>query len=549
MARKKETAELQGVAPHDINEDGTLKPENITVFGPDYGMSQFPEGRPFPENIMPDLSSLKPDDENSPNAGWCPNGSWSSGICRPYNNEFRSRWMSAYGTVKHQRIQEAILPGTHQSAFDKHAASAPSMETCQDVTVHTQLHAGIRVFDIRVQFYFGYAAGDSRRFMIFHRGNNGRSVQGDILNALIDFYSDVRNRGEIVVLDFHEFKGFTPAAHLELAGVIKNSLRGIIASPRFRSFNTGQLAALGKTVIIAYNYGTRNPDFWPGVNQRWIGHNQPTSSQLKAFVDKVAAESKPAWELRAIQAAKYTKVFHVPDDMSPDVMSWFAAGNAASPIMRHFIVNSDWALRHRLVDNIIYANQFRYGYYRDAYPCQEATGDIPLAPGLVYWVFYGCSRPLIALPNTSNWHFGEEGLAVIVGREVSCELMMNHLVFSTAGIQVPLSAGDALAFVHLNKKWDIVCPVYTPNSSGAAVPAPPFGEKFSRYTMMDNNWLPTLKLPSFSEKINSVILITISSPDVTLSGAELVGGQSLILKRPKTYAFAYQGPSRWRLLN
>ncbi|WP_286835065.1 hypothetical protein [Pseudomonas sp. PGPPP1] len=549
MARKKETAELRGVAPDDINEDGTLKPEEVTVFGHDHGMSRFPEGRPLPEDIMPDLLSLKPDDENSPNAGWCPNGSWSGGICRPYNNVHRARWMSAYGSVKHLRVQDAILPGTHQSAFDKQAASTPSMETCQDVSVHTQLHAGIRAIDIRVQFYFGYPAGDSRRFMIFHSGNNGRTIQGDILNAVLSFYSDANNKGEVIVLDFHQFKGFTPAAHLELAGIIKNSLRMVIAPPRFRSFNIAQLATLGKTVIIAYNDGTRNSDFWPGVNQRWIGHNQPSSSQLKAFVDKVAAENKPAWELRAIQAAKYTKVFHVPDDMSPDVMSWFAAGTAASPIMKHFIINTDWSLRHRLVDNIIYANQFRFGYYNAAWPCYEPTNYIPYRLSLIYWVFYGCSRSHIILPDPANSPYGEHGLVVAIGREISTTLTIRHSIFP-ADIHVPMSAGDLAAFVYLNKRWEFLCDVYTPNTNGATVPAPPFGEKFARYVLSDGNYVSPIRLPRYAEKINSVVFVTSNATlDAVISGEGVVGGHQVTIRKGDTYAFAYEGPGRWRRLS
>lgn len=550
MSRKKN--EIDGaldVAAHDINEDGSLKPENITVFGPDHGMNAFSEERSFPENIVPDLSDLKLDDDDSPKAGWCPNGNWSSGICRPYNNEHRVRWMAAYGSAKHLRVQDAILPGTHQSAFDKRAAYTPSMETCQDVTVHTQLHAGIRVIDIRVQFYSGYPAGDSRRFMIFHSGNNGRTIQGDILNALLDFYNDVRNRGEVVVLDFHEFKGFTVAAHLELAGVIKNSLRGLIAPHKFRSFNLAQLAALGKTVVIAYQNDNRNPDFWTGVNQRWIGSDQPTSSQLKAFIDKVAAESKGPWELKSIQAAKYNKLFHTPDDMSPDIMSWFASGTAASPIMKHYIINTDWSLRHRLVDNIIYANQFRFGYYNETWACYEPTNYIPYRLSLIYWVFYGCSRSNIILPDPANSPYGEHGLVVAIGREISTTLTIRHSIFP-ADINVPMSAGDVAAFVYLNKRWEFVCEVYTPNTNGSMVPPPPFGEKFARYVLSDGNKASPIRLAPYAEKINSVVFVTSSATSVIeIYGTHIVGGQHLYLKEGGTYAFAYAGGGMWRLLN
>lgn len=48
-------------------------------------------------------------------AGWCPNGSWSGGICRPANNN-RSNWMGRYGGARVLPIGELVLLGTHNSA-------------------------------------------------------------------------------------------------------------------------------------------------------------------------------------------------------------------------------------------------------------------------------------------------------------------------------------------------------------------------------------------------------------------------------------------------
>ncbi len=40
-------------------------------------------------------------------------------------------------------------------------------------------------------------------------------------------------------------------------------------------------------------------------------------------------------------------------------MSWFAAGEYNSPIMKFYIINTDWSLRCRHIDNCIHANSFR----------------------------------------------------------------------------------------------------------------------------------------------------------------------------------------------
>jgi len=105
------------------------------------------------------------EDEQETLAGWCPNGGLSGGVCKPFNN-VREDWMSRYSGARSLRIQDCILPGTHHSGFDKEAANTPSMETCQDVSPLKQLRAGIRVLDLRVQFFSGYGAGihDAFRF-------------------------------------------------------------------------------------------------------------------------------------------------------------------------------------------------------------------------------------------------------------------------------------------------------------------------------------------------------------------------------------------------
>ncbi len=163
-------------------------------------------------------------DEHSRSGGstlsGCPGGGGvSGGICRPFNNEDRSTWQTTYDGGRTLRIMDCILPGTHNSGFDKEASYQNSWETCQDVSPWRQLMTGIRVLDLRVEFKAN--ASGAQRFSIFHKLNSGRTVDGDIIQAVINFRTEPSTAGnprrEIIILDFHEFKNFTDAAHKELA--------------------------------------------------------------------------------------------------------------------------------------------------------------------------------------------------------------------------------------------------------------------------------------------------------------------------------------------
>lgn len=289
-------------------------------------------------------------------AGWCPNGSWSGGICKPANNN-RSNWMERYSGARVLPVGEAILLGTHNSGYDKQAPRAPAMQTCQDVPVYDQLTWGIRVLDLRVQFFSGYS--DARRFSIFHNNSNGRTVEGDVLQALLRYRRDKRADKEIVILNFHRFKDFTDAVHVEFSAMLKRVLGKSIIPPTCKEAAIVQLWEMNKNTVVSYNSGQRDKTFWPGVNQRWIGQHQPRLQLLKDFVERVGREPKAFGDLRSVQAARYRDPTFVPHDLSGEVMAWFAAKSDGGPIASHYIINTDWSLRCRMVDNVIYANGVR----------------------------------------------------------------------------------------------------------------------------------------------------------------------------------------------
>ncbi|MDZ3990938.1 hypothetical protein [Pseudomonas sp. Teo4] len=289
-------------------------------------------------------------------AGWCPSGSWSGGICKPANNN-RSNWMERYSGARVLPIGETLLLGTHNAAFDKEAPRTPSFETCQDVRIYQQLMWGVRALDLRVQYFSG--AKGAGRFAIFHEGTNGRTVEADILRELLRYRRDARADKEIVILNFHRFKNFTREAHAELNALLKRVLGQSIIPPTCREAAIVQLWALNKNTVVSYNHDARDVSFWPGVSQRWIGSNTPSLDRLGKFIREVGNEPKAFGDLRAIQAARYSNPFFTPKDMSGHIMRWFAATKEGGPIASHYIINTDWSLRCRVADNIIYANSVR----------------------------------------------------------------------------------------------------------------------------------------------------------------------------------------------
>ncbi|WP_152666151.1 hypothetical protein [Pseudomonas abietaniphila] len=84
-------------------------------------------------------------------------------------NEHRGTWMTAYAGAGDLRVVDLILPGSHDAGMDKDAPYTNSYETTQDKSPWYQIMSGIRVLDLRIEFFFGYAVNDPRRFQIFSR--------------------------------------------------------------------------------------------------------------------------------------------------------------------------------------------------------------------------------------------------------------------------------------------------------------------------------------------------------------------------------------------
>ena len=275
-------------------------------------------------------------------------------------------WMAQTPDVQHLRIDELILPGTHDSGSDKQSPNwSYPQEITQDESPLEQLRHGVRVLDLRVSHYDKYPSGDPRRFQLFHRTSSGRTIAIDIVEAVREFFAELESSGaaarEVVILDFHQFDRFTDEVHAELQSMVFDALGTRVIPYELRTLSLGRIwdQFPGQNVVIAYNDENVKQDGWDGVSQRWAGEVLYNTNTLKRLADRIAAEHKDAFYLHSLQCAKYSLPFHAPTDLSHKVDEWFESVDENSYIQNFYIINTDWTSRSRLVANCRQANEIR----------------------------------------------------------------------------------------------------------------------------------------------------------------------------------------------
>lgn len=276
----------------------------------------------------------------------------------------KQNWMGNLPELGRLRIDQLVLPGSHDSGMDKNADNViPPQEVTQDVSCIDQIRGGIRVLDLRVRASREYTPDSPYRYKLYHLNTSGRTVLGDVVLELNRFYEDPANEREIIILDFHQFDNFSAQEHKWMLAMLEKHLGPRIIPYDLHSLTLDQLwnDHPGQTVVIAYNHSAGG-DHWNGVEQVWIGENTPSTEELKAFMDDKAQRYKPEGLLRSIQCAKYNKVVFTPDDFSDKIDEWFDSQDLDSYIQGFYIINTDWSLRSRIVDNCIHACQLRAQY-------------------------------------------------------------------------------------------------------------------------------------------------------------------------------------------
>lgn len=273
----------------------------------------------------------------------------------------KENWMGAHPELGRLRIDQLILPGSHDSGMDKQAPNfSIPQEITQDVPCIEQIRGGIRVLDLRVQLHHSYTPDQPARYQLYHLTSSGRTVLGDVVMALEQFYENPANAREIIVLNFHQFDKFSDEEHARFQQLLDEHLEPRMIHYDLNTLTLDQLWQHypGRTLVIAYN-GPAPYRYWEGVNHGWVGRNTPSTHELKAFMDEIAMGERYRLPLGSIQCAKYNKFIFTPDDFSDKIDEWFESRDMDSYIQQFRIINTDWSLRSRIVENCIHASRYK----------------------------------------------------------------------------------------------------------------------------------------------------------------------------------------------
>ena len=410
------------------------------------------------------------------------------------------RWISKTPDIQNLRIEQLILPGTHNSGVDQEANYTSTYGTCQDFSPFNQLIRGVRVLDLRVEFH-PTAKTQQERFQLVHHIRSGRNIKRDILDQVNRFHQRTGGK-ELVILDFHTFDKFTPAADAELQTLIKSTLgTHTLIAPYYSPFTLKQIQAIGPmNTVIAYNRGTRDTLFWGGVNQRWKGDFSPSTRELKKFMDAVALETKPEGQLRSIQCAKYNKGIPSPDDFSNKVSEWFASKDIHSYIQKFWIINTDWTTRSYIVGNCRHANVVKAAALRHA---QELT---PTNSRAVDGIIPGHYRALIF--TLSDGHGCQELLlpsnvqdkdTLIIRSTAALNTLIRASNLDLDVEYLTLSKGICLLFIYNGerRRWVLHSILDKPaDSTDASIAQPTLTNPTLTYQLSDGAWVKTAFLPT-----------------------------------------------------
>ena len=410
------------------------------------------------------------------------------------------RWISKTPDIQNLRIEQLILPGTHNSGVDQEANYTSTYGTCQDFSPFNQLIRGVRVLDLRVEFH-PTAKTRQERFQLVHHIRSGRNIKRDILDQVNRFHQRTGGK-ELVILDFHTFDKFTPAADAELQTLIKSTLgTHTLIAPYYSPFTLKQIQAIGPmNTVIAYNRGTRDTLFWGGVNQRWKGDFSPSTRELKKFMDAVALETKPEGQLRSIQCAKYNKGIPSPDDFSNKVSEWFASKDIHSYIQKFWIINTDWTTRSYIVGNCRHANMVKAAALRHA---KELT---PTNSRAVDGIIPGHYRALIF--TLSDGHGCQELLlpsnvqdkdTLIIRSTAALNTLIRASNLDLDVEYLTLSKGICLLFIYNGerRRWVLHSILDKPaDSTDVSIAQPTLTNPTLTYQLSDGAWVKTAFLPT-----------------------------------------------------
>jgi hypothetical protein len=122
---------------------------------------------------------------------------------RASSSDWLRRWMSIYsGRLAHLRLDQLVLPGTHDSAtYHMVSPVAEPWAKCQELTIQGQLEAGTRALDLRV----GLQASEpgNNQFLMVHEAWRTKINVWDVLQQVKALCASEPR--EFIILDFNRF--------------------------------------------------------------------------------------------------------------------------------------------------------------------------------------------------------------------------------------------------------------------------------------------------------------------------------------------------------
>ena len=311
-----------------------------------------------------------PTDPKNPTKYWLAYVSWANKqwqIQHSRQQNYEPTWMGDIAaSISHRRLRDVVLPGSHDCGTygitpdSPYTPDAPldageigkgvviSWSVTQQLSIAAQLDAGIRYFDLRVNY-----DTDRNDFYTCH-ALRGVSVD-EVLNAVGDFIS--RSPNEVVLLDFNHFFTVTADFHQRLSKKIVGRL-GKKMLPNSAGFEVTmqEIWNQGKNVIVAYKDDatvSAVPLLWrnDSIDSPWP--EQWTDAGLKAWLIQhvIGKPQSRFWVLQGVITPNWPHIIagflggkgliDMGSALNPQVLRWLrdwrTGGASLNIVMLDFI--------------------------------------------------------------------------------------------------------------------------------------------------------------------------------------------------------------------
>jgi len=261
--------------------------------------------------------------------------------------QWAPRWMELYSPcIENLKLTEMTLGGSHDSGT--YVRDQLDVIT-QSLNIEDQLMSGVRVLDLRIrQDHSNLDRKD--QFFIGHGVITFDLKLSDVLEQVVSFLK--KTDKEIVILDFHEFRGTWSALDLSvLTQLLFDYLRPYLISRSYANSTVGEIwKTPGRVVACAFSgvlgnvyYGEQYPitdqEFWwmNGVEQMYQGTAITTWSNVTDYMDGVLAETTRPWDhLWSLQTGYY--IGYGASWIPTQVSNYFSFENG----LKSNIVSMDW---------------------------------------------------------------------------------------------------------------------------------------------------------------------------------------------------------------